>query len=66
MRQILIFPSQCSFEGLYPFPVHHPYDTFSMVNLEKPNADDWPMSQHLKGIVCKLNPGDAIFIPACW
>ena len=62
---LVIDPSH-SFQGLYAFPVHHPYDGYSMVDWEEPNLEEWPMCKHVSGKVCCLRPGDLIFVPSSW
>jgi hypothetical protein len=42
-RVLLVSPAQ-ALHGLYPFPVHHTYDTYAMIDLERPDADLWPSS----------------------
>lgn len=44
-QRVFLFSPKNAFEGLYPFPVHHPYDKYSMVDLEKVDSDMWPMSR---------------------
>ena len=51
---------------MYPYPVHHPYDTYSMVDLEKPDLGQWPHNSHVKGLCCILKPGDVLYLPAYW
>ncbi|KFM23513.1 Hypoxia-inducible factor 1-alpha inhibitor, partial [Auxenochlorella protothecoides] len=53
-------------EGLYPYPVHHGYDKYSMVNLEEPDVAEWPLATRLKAVKAVLHPGDALFIPNYW
>lgn len=64
-RVTLFDPSQ-AFEGLYPYPVHHGYDSYAMVDLEKPELDRWPKAAGLRGIKALLHPGDCLFVPAYW
>ncbi len=65
-RRVVIIDPKHSFEGLYPYPVHHPYDSYSMVDWERPDQQMWPMSGDVRGRVCTLQPGDTLFIPSCW
>lgn len=67
-RRILLIPPDHAFRGMYPYPMHHPYDTYSMVDLDGNPLDlgMWPLSTHAKGVRCVLRPGDVLFIPAYW
>lgn len=58
-------PSQ-ALEGLYPYPVHHGYDSYAMVDLEKLELDRWPKAAGLRGVKALLHPGDCLFVPAYW
>jgi hypothetical protein len=42
-RRVLLLPPEAAFNGLYPYPLPHPYDTYSMVDFEAPNTFLWPM-----------------------
>ena len=64
-RILLISPDQ-AFKGLYPYPTHHLYDRFSMVNFEKPRLDIWPKFENVRGRVAILSPGDVLYIPPFW
>ena len=46
--------------------VHHPYDRYSMVDLEAPDLGLWPKSTRPSGVVALLQPGDLLFVPAYW
>ena len=37
-----------SFRGLYPFPAAHCYDRHSMVDLDAPDADAWPLFERAR------------------
>ncbi|KAK9868843.1 hypothetical protein WJX84_005438 [Apatococcus fuscideae] len=64
-RILLISPDQ-AFSGLYPYPVHHLYDGFSMVNFEKPSLDIWSGFDHVKGQLVVMSAGDVLYIPPYW
>jgi len=66
VRRLLLIDSKHSFSGMYPYPVHHPYDGLSMVDWERPDEDMWPLCGNVRGRVCVLRPGDTLFIPSCW
>ena len=65
-RRVLIIDPELSFQGLYSYPLHHPYDTYSMVDWENLDTEQWPLSSQVRGKVCILKPGDVLFIPSCW
>lgn len=67
-KSIILFDPQCGHRGLYPFPVHHPYDMRARVDLERPDYDAFPRARELRGagVVAELGPGDALFIPSHW
>ncbi|KAK9844525.1 hypothetical protein WJX74_003603 [Apatococcus lobatus] len=64
-RVLLISPDQ-AFSGMYPYPVHHLYDRFSMVNFEKPRLDVWPRFSSVSGCLAILSPGDLLYVPPFW
>ena len=56
-----------AFRGLYPYPVHHPYDQYSMVDFDRPDAAAWPhFLSGARGRCCILTPGDLLFVPQYW
>lgn len=63
-RCVLFSPDQ--FKSLYPFPVHHPHDRQSQVNLENLNLKKFPKAAELKGMHTILEPGDVLYIPVYW
>lgn len=65
-QRILLFPPNQAFHGMYPYPVHHPCDTYSMVDLENPDVGQWPHNIHAKGLRCIVKPGDVLYLPAYW
>ncbi|KAL3143189.1 hypothetical protein ABBQ38_002046 [Trebouxia sp. C0009 RCD-2024] len=65
-QRILLIPPNQAFHGMYPYPVHHPYDTYSMVDLEKPDVGQWPHNTDVKGLRCVVKPGDVLYLPAYW
>eukprot|EP00775_Hariotina_reticulata_P005203 gene5203-5441_t len=64
--QVLLLPPRLCFKGLYPYPVAHPYDSYSCVDWEGPELDDWPGATEVTGRVCSIAPGDALLVPAYW
>lgn len=63
-RCLLFSPEQ--FECLYPYPIHHPHDRQSQVNLENLNLKKFPKSADLEGMQAILEPGDVLYIPVYW
>ena len=60
----LLIPPRHAFRGLYPYPLHHPYDKHSMVDLEDVDERMWPLFKaNVRGSVCYLAPGDALYVP---
>lgn len=64
-RMLLISP-EYAFKGMYPYPMHHPNDAYSMANLEEPDVQQWPGITDVKGQCCILQPQDVVFVPAYW
>lgn len=64
-RVLLLDPSQ-SFQGIYPYPLHHPYDTYAMPDFEAPDTAMWPAFPDVRGTVAILEPGDLLFVPQYW
>lgn len=63
-RYFIVTPDH-SFSGLYPFPVHHTYDRYSMVDFDHPRVDQqWPRALDIRGATATLAPGHALYIPA--
>jgi hypoxia-inducible factor 1-alpha inhibitor (HIF hydroxylase) len=52
--------------NLYPYPVHHPMDTRSRVDLERPDYDAFPWLARAEGFELVLHPGQTLFLPAYW
>jgi hypothetical protein len=70
-RRVLLVPPRWAFAGMYPFPVAHPYDRYSMVDLEAgpgagAGADEWPRAGEPRGVAGVLRPGDALYVPPYW
>ena len=64
--RILLVPPESTFEGMYPFPVHHPYDCYSMVDFDDTDLGKWPKLVRVRGMMCVLEPGDLLHVPRCW
>lgn len=66
-RRVLLLPPGQAFDGLYPYPTHHPYDRYSMVDFEAPDAGLWPeFGGGVRGLAAVLAPGDVLYVPAFW
>lgn len=65
-RRILLINPRWAFEGMYPYPCAHPYDKYSMVDLESLDCETWPEVNRVQGMVAILHPGDILYIPEYW
>ena len=65
-RRVLLIPPSSAFDGMFPYPVAHPYDTYSMVDLESLDPGMWPGCTNVRGVVALLRPGDILHKPAFW
>jgi len=63
-RVILFAPKD--FTALYPFPVHHPNDRQSQVDLSCPDASRFPRFDDAQGFEVILQPGELLYIPQYW
>jgi len=54
------------FPSMYPYPVHHPYDRQSQVDLENPDLIKFPKFSQVEGVQAILYPGDILYIPMYW
>lgn len=56
-------------EGLYPFPVAHPYDEYAMVDLQQIDDSAFPRARQAlegRGAAATLEPGEVLYIPTHW
>jgi hypothetical protein len=65
-RRVLLIPPACSFKGMYPYPVAHPYDGYSMVDFDDVDYGQTPAFNAVRGVSYILEPGDLLFIPRGW
>lgn len=49
---------------LYAYPIHHPLDTRSQVDLAAPDASAFPRLCQAQGVQITLGPGEMLFLPA--
>eukprot|EP00949_MAST-11_sp_MAST-11-sp1_P003884 g3884.t1 len=63
-RWVLFSPDQ--FRSLYPFPVGHPADRQSQVDLYNPDYKTFPNFSSARGLDAELGPGDILHLPAYW
>ena len=55
-----------TYAGMYPYPVAHPYDGYSMVDFDAPDLGQWPRFVAVRGQAAILSPGEVLFIPRAW
>lgn len=65
-RRILLINPDQTYKGMYPYPIAHPYDKFSMVDLDDVNDGQFPNFSGVRGMTCILEPGDILYIPSGW
>lgn len=66
-KRVLLFHPR-HFASLYPWPVHHPQDRQSRVDLDNPDLHSFPRFPELygQGLEVVVGPGDILRIPPCW
>lgn len=65
--RVLLLPPTSAFECLYPFPIHSPYDGYTMADPERLDPDSWPGCKGSTGAEgAVLLPGDALWVPQGW
>ena len=69
-KRVILFPPG-EFGALYPFPVHHPNDRQSQVDLYAYETDAdarrrFPRFAGVRGVEALLGPGDVLHIPQYW
>ena len=63
-RCVLFSPAD--YRCLYPFPVHHPCDRQSQVDLYAPDVARFPRFREAVPLEAVLSPGDVLYIPQYW
>lgn len=61
----ILFPPD-DYTRMYPFPVTHPCDRSSMVDVRRPDLDKFPKFAQARGHAAVLCPGDMLYIPYGW
>lgn len=64
-KRCLLF-APADFGKLYPFPVHHPHDRQSQVDLYAPDAARFPRFAEVRPLEATLQPGEILYIPQYW
>jgi len=62
-KRVLIFSPAQSYL-LYPYPMHHPMDTYAMADVERPDLQRLPGLARARGLDATLGPGDVLFLPS--
>ena len=65
-RRVLLISPEHSFRGMYPYPVAHPYDGYSMVDFDDVNYGQTPAFSSVRGMCFVLEPGDVLYVPRGW
>ena len=64
-KRVVLF-SPADFGCLYPFPLHHPSDRQSQVDLYHPDLRRFPKFAHARPLEAVLRPGDVLYLPQYW
>lgn len=64
-KLVVLFPPD-EYTKMYTFPVTHPCDRVSMVDVSAPNLEKFPKFAEAQGHVTVLMPGDLLYIPYGW
>lgn len=64
-KLVVLFPPD-DYPRMYPFPVTHPCDRVSMVDVRNPDLERFPRFAEVRGHVALLGPGDILYIPTGW
>jgi len=64
-KTIVLFPPD-DYTRMYPFPVTHPCDRCSMVDVHNADLERFPRFSEARGHVITLGPGDVLYIPYGW
>eukprot|EP01136_Pigoraptor_vietnamica_P029269 Opistho-1_new@87267 len=61
-KRCMLF-SPADFDGLYPYPVHHPCDRQSQVDFDNPDYERFPNFRNVCGFEATIGAGDVLYIP---
>lgn len=64
-KLVVLFPPE-DYTRLYPFPVTHPCDRCSMVDVRQADLQRFPRFAEAQGHVVTLGPGDVLYVPYGW
>ncbi|XP_067927867.1 hypoxia-inducible factor 1-alpha inhibitor-like [Watersipora subatra] len=64
-KKCTLFPPE-NFESFYPYPVHHPHDRQSQVDMDNPDFEKYPKLKQIKGYETVVEAGDVLYIPMYW
>lgn len=64
-KLVVLFPF-VEYNRMYPFPVTHPCDRQSMVDIETPDHQRFPKFRDANGNYTVLHDGDLLYIPYGW
>ena len=65
-RKHCILFDPVDFSSLYPFPVFHPADRQSQVNIHRPDEVRFPNFSAARPYTCCIEPLDLLYIPPYW
>ena len=65
-RAILMHPKH--YEQMYPYPLYHPSDRCSLVDIHRPDYRRFPRFKELigQGMIADAHPGEVLYIPGNW
>jgi hypothetical protein len=64
-KRVILF-SPADFGCLYPFPMHHPCDRQSQVDLYAPDLSRFPRFRAARPLEAILQPGEVLYLPQYW
>jgi hypoxia-inducible factor 1-alpha inhibitor (HIF hydroxylase) len=54
------------YTSFYPFPLAHPCDRQSQVDMYNPNLERFPRFPEAVGVFATVHPGDLLYLPPFW
>ncbi|CAK8997809.1 Hypoxia-inducible factor 1-alpha inhibitor (Hypoxia-inducible factor asparagine hydroxylase) [Durusdinium trenchii] len=64
-KHFLLIPPEETF-AVYPYPIHHPLDSFSMVDFDRPDLQRFDRFARLQCFEATLEPGGLLYLPKYW